>query len=313
MTVTREEVVYAYRLILGREPENEAVVEEAMGAADLGELRRNFLGSAEFAESRELPIGRFLTAAPVVTDIDCTEEQRRAMFDRIGRAWKAFGEQDPHWSVVTDDAFRQQQIAATLDRFYKGGHRAIDSCLNYVRRAALPTRFAKVMDFGCGVGRLSLALAPFAEQVIGVDISPPHLQLAKDRAAKEGVANVAFEAIAAIDDLDRYRGFDFVISMIVLQHNPPPMMAVLYAKLLASLAPGGLALVQMPTYIDGQAFSAADYLANDGMEMEMHALAQREIFRVIDEAGCRTIEVREDGAAGRGPALSHTFLVQRQA
>ncbi len=90
------------------------------------------------------------------------------------------------------------------------------------------------------------------------------------------------------------------------------MMAALYAKLLASLAPAGLALVQMPTYIEGQAFSVADYLANDGMEMEMHALAQREIFRVIDEAGCRTIEVREDGSAGRGPALSHTFLVQRR-
>ncbi|RYD92107.1 MAG: class I SAM-dependent methyltransferase, partial [Sphingomonadales bacterium] len=184
--------------------------------------------------------------------------------------------------------------------------------LNFLRRAGLSTRFGKALDFGCGVGRLTLGLAPFADRVVGVDVSPPHLRLAAERAEAKSVSNASFEAIGSVADLDRYRGFDFVISLIVLQHNPPPVMAVLYGKLLAALAPGGVAIVQMPTFIEGQAFSAAGYLASEKPVMEMHYLAQPLIYRVIEEADCRLLEVREDGSIGHGPGLSHTFCVQRR-
>ena len=45
MSVTREDVVNAYRLILGREPENEMVIGQAMEAESLAHLRQVFLGS----------------------------------------------------------------------------------------------------------------------------------------------------------------------------------------------------------------------------------------------------------------------------
>jgi SAM-dependent methyltransferase len=157
---------------------------------------------------------------------------------------------------------------------------------------------------------LTLALAPHADKVVGVDISPPHLRLARERAAATGVGNVQFESIASVNDLDRYEGFDFVICRIVLQHNPPPVMAALYAKLLSALAPGGIAIVQIPTFIHGQSFAAADYLVSEQPQMEMNSLPQQVIFRIIEEAACRTIEVREDVAAGDG-ALSHVFFVQK--
>ena len=120
-----------------------------------------------------------------------------------------------------------------------------------------------------------------------------------------------FEAIASVGDLDRYRGFDLVLSRIVLQHNPPPDMAALLSGLLRALAPGGVAIVQIPTFIQGQSFSATHYLANEQPQMEMNFLPQPVIYRLIDEAGCRLIEVREDGAAGDN-ALSHTFVAQKR-
>jgi len=115
-----------------------------------------------------------------------------------------------------------------------------------------------------------------------------------------------------VTDVDRYRGFDFVISIIVLQHNPPPVIAALFGKLLAALAQGGVAIIQIPTYIQGRYFSTADYLESAAPQMEMHALAQSIIYRIIEQSGCRLVEVREDGAAGHGPAISHTFCIQRR-
>ena len=317
MSVAREEVVSAYRFILGREPESETVIEQAMAADNLAHLRRAFLGSAEFSRKYDesaggaLHVGRFTDIASVDVDIACTPDQLRAMFDRIGAAWRHFGETEPHWSVLTNEDFRQDRLAENVDRFYASGHDDVETHLNMLRRAALPISFGKAMDFGCGVGRLSLALAEHAHQVVGVDISPPHLRLAAERARDAGIANVSFEPIGSVHDLDGYRGFDFILSRIVLQHNPPPVMAALFAKLLAALAPGGAAIIQMPTYMHGRRFSAAEYLASDQPQMEMNGLPQLIVFRLIEEADCQLIEVREDISAGNS-ALSHIFCVQRR-
>lgn len=318
MSVTRDEVFYAYRLILGREPENEEVIGQAMEAKSLAHLREVFLGSQEFSQKYDeqaggaLHVGRFNDITSDDIDISTTPEQLQAMFDRIGRAWRQFGETEPHWSVLTNDAFRQGSLSDNIDSFYDSGYGDIETHLNFLRRAKLPTSFAKALDFGCGVGRLTLALAHHAKTVVGIDISPPHLELAAERARLENVANASFENIASVNDLDRYKDFDFVFSRIVLQHNPPPVMAALFDKLLAALAPNGTAIVQMPTYMHGRRFSTSEYLASEQPAMEMNGLPQPIIFQIIDQAGCKVIEVREDDSAGNA-ALSHVFCVQKRA
>jgi len=317
MPVSREEAVYAYRLILGREPESEKVIQDAMRAADIGHLREVFLGSPEFVGKygaglgNTLPIGRFFGETGAEDDLRCSDEDLQAMFDRIAIAWQEFGRTEPHWSVIVSDAYRQENLSANIDRFYESGRGDIDVHFNFLRRAGLPSSFERALDFGCGVGRLTLALAPFARQAVGVDISPPHLKLAEERAHQCGIGNVRFDALESVDKLDRYEDFDLVISRIVLQHNPPPVMAALFRKLLQALRSGGAAIVQMPTFIPGQSFSATRYLATEQPQMEMNALAQKRIFEIIDETGCRPIEVREDSAPG-AVGLSHTFLIQRK-
>lgn len=319
LPVTREEAVYAYRLILGREPESELVIEHAMLAENIAELRGAFLGCEEFikkqghAVPQHLPIGRFIDSSDCQVDLECTPDQRAAMFERIGRAWQAFGESEPHWSVLVSDDFRQDRLAANLDRFYASASGDIEVAFGCLRRAGLSTSFGKALDFGCGVGRLSLTLAKHADHVTGIDISPPHLRLAAERARDQKIENVGFEAITSVDDLDRFRGFDFVLSLIVLQHNPPPVMAALYEKLLQTLAPGGVSIIQMPTFIAGQDFSVPEYLANEQPQMEMNALPQNIVFEIIERAGCRALEVREDGYTGHHAIVSHIFVVQKKA
>lgn len=69
--VTREEVVWAYRFILGREPESEAAIEWHLDLPDLATLRRAFLQSQEFAGISRVelvthPVHGLWVAAPVL-------------------------------------------------------------------------------------------------------------------------------------------------------------------------------------------------------------------------------------------------------
>lgn len=316
MGVTRDEAVLAYRMFLGREPESEDVLRSTMAARDIREIRHAFLGSLEFQAQYNalapLAVGRFMDVTKVDVDIRCSAAQLQLMFDRIAKAWQDFGQTEPHWSVMVDEAFKNANIGENIEAFYESGKHDVEFFLNFLRRADISPSFEKALDYGCGVGRLTMALSGYARHVKGVDISPPHLRLATDRARDQGVANIGFDAVANVADLDRYADFNLIISRIVLQHNPPPVMAAIYAKLLAALAPGGVAVVQMPTYIHQQSFSAARYLDTDQPQMEMNGLPQSIIFSIIEEAGCGVLEVREDGSTGNVPGLSHIFAVRKR-
>ena len=47
-----------------------------------------------------------------------------------------------------------------------------------------------VIEYGCGVGRVTILLAAIAREVVGYDISEPHLQLARQRALALGRTNI---------------------------------------------------------------------------------------------------------------------------
>src|ERR1700704_5767956 len=58
-------------------------------------------------------------------------------------------------------------------------------------------RGKRVLDLGCGDGRLALGVAPFATRVEGIDPDPEAIAAAKSNARKAGVRNVRFAAAAA--------------------------------------------------------------------------------------------------------------------
>jgi SAM-dependent methyltransferase len=115
-------------------------------------------------------------------------------------------------------------------------------------------------------------------------------------------------------DVERLPNVDFIYSVIVLQHNPPPIIAYVIRQFLRALNAGGVALFQVPTYRLGYEFVLNKYLSNEAKksEMEMHVLTQDRIFEIIRQEGGKIIEVLEDGWTGLGyKELSNTFLVQK--
>src|SRR5438094_861627 len=54
-------------------------------------------------------------------------------------------------------------------------------------------RRKRVIDIGCGDGRMALGCAPYASEVVGVDPDPSAIRLAHAKARQLGAANVKFK------------------------------------------------------------------------------------------------------------------------
>src|SRR5690242_387520 len=70
-----------------------------------------------------------------------------------------------------------------------------------LRRAGLVPGMS-VLDFGCGVGDVSMIAARLvgpSGQVIGLDIDEPSLAIARQRALEQGLTNITFEQTSVVD------------------------------------------------------------------------------------------------------------------
>jgi 2-polyprenyl-3-methyl-5-hydroxy-6-metoxy-1,4-benzoquinol methylase len=315
MSVKISSVVKAYCDLLGREPESVEAITSHLDAPSDAVLRHWFITGKEFQQTHGVFwVGQHLEEFEDRVDTSATSEQMAEMIARTSATWRELGQAEPHWSVITDPSFLSQSIAENEDELYASEQYQIEFVMASLRRndCALPEQ-ATALDFGCGVGRLSLALAPSVGRVIGVDISEPHLEHARRRQARQGIGNLEFWSIGPnLADVDALPKADLIISFLVLQHNPPPIMATLLAALLAHLNPGGLATFQIPVYSRGYMFSAAHYLAAPrNTDMEMHVLPQRKAHAIIREAGCEVVEIREDTMVWSADYVSQTFLVRK--
>ena len=159
------------------------------------------------------------------------------------------------------------------------------------------------LDFGCGVGRLTRALAAHFDRVTGVDISPAMIEHAREHPSP-GLEYVVNEAA----DLRRFADaqFDFVYSSITLQHMPPRFARNYIAEFLRVLKPGGILLFQLPSHRTGK-LARARSLAHEIFEPLLHPIAPRvvmrgipklEVVQLLIENGADVLDVAPDQSAG---------------
>jgi SAM-dependent methyltransferase len=150
--------------------------------------------------------------------------------------------------------------------------------------------------------------------VYGYDISSTHLKAADEYLKGIGVRNIELKHVSRVKDIEKLPKVDLVYSVIVLQHNPPPLISLMIREFIRALNPGGLAYFQLPTYRKGYSFSATDYLKGAlSQEIEMHVLPQKKVFEIVQQEKGRVVEVIEDSwTGGRYKELSNTFLIQKE-
>ena len=183
-----------------------------------------------------------------------------------------------------------------------------------MREASLlgyPKRYQRSLDFGCGMGRLTAALAGYFRESVGVDISEEMIKL-----ARESHPNCTFvfnDQVHLSVFPDGY--FDFIYSAIVLQHLPTEEIIAAYIRdFLRVLVPGGLLVFQVPSYIppynriQGRRRVYAllhtlgcspELLLRLGLNpMRITAIPEGRVRSLIRENGCRLVAAKPDHRTG---------------
>ncbi len=163
------------------------------------------------------------------------------------------------------------------------------------------------LDYGCGAGRIAQALAARGLQVLGRDVSPRMVELA--RSHNRHPDHCRYEVVGSGGG-----PFDLLYSGLVLQHVPPTVAEHTLAALLPELAPRGLAVVQVVTgsaaagrlrlrlwhSLPRGIWRLAYRLRGDPQlaRVPVWPLTLRRARRAIDGAGCVLREVQPNGLAG---------------
>lgn len=137
-----------------------------------------------------------------------------------------------------------RESAALEERHDQPEHRELDEG-TVDALASVIEQPGPVGDLGCGPGPHTFALARRGYDVVGIDGSPKMIEVARARAAREGI-----DATFHVDDLSEPLRFadaslGGVLAILVVQHLADP--ASFAAEIRRCLRPGGHLLVRAPT------------------------------------------------------------------
>jgi SAM-dependent methyltransferase len=160
---------------------------------------------------------------------------------QMRRFWDERARENP-WYFVDN---RLDYGDPDVEAFWAGGERDLDAILGALGVSVEPGDV--VVDVGCGLGRLSRALAARAARVRAIDVSGEMLARAREHNAH--LSNVEWIegdglSLRPLDDCSA----DAVVSHVVFQHIPDPEVTLGYvAEMGRVLRPGGWAAFQVST------------------------------------------------------------------
>ncbi len=230
---------------------------------------------------------------------------------RLQRTWNRLGESDPLWAVLSDPSKKGGKWS--IDEFFGSGEHEIHALIQYLNSLEANPRRGRALDFGCGVGRLTQALAGYFTEVVGVDIAPSMIALAQRYNRHEDNCRYCLNETG---DLSLFGdgSFDLVLSLLTLQHIRPDYAQHYIGEFVRVLAPGGLLIFQLPSHrlpgnnlkqvIKGIAPPSLVHLYRKIKlgdlslpRMEMHGIQQDRVVRLLQDAGAEIVDVVEDGSA----------------
>jgi 2-polyprenyl-3-methyl-5-hydroxy-6-metoxy-1,4-benzoquinol methylase len=134
--------------------------------------------------------------------------------------------------------FQYDDLAAKSQDLYANTKYAI--VLRYLRKH--PT--LRILNVGCGSGELSLQLGAKGHKVLGIDVEPAHIELARKNAARAGSPAGGDFIASPVEDFQSATTFDCVVSTDVLEHIEDDHAA--FEHMMGLLRPGGLVVLTVP-------------------------------------------------------------------
>lgn len=158
--------------------------------------------------------------------------------------WEDWAREDPLWAILS--APEKDHGRWDIKEFFSTGQVEIRGVMTDLSTREVNLSRRRCLDFGCGVGRLTQALAEFFDRCDGVDISDTMVRQANEFNQHGDQCAYHVNDVPNLNIFDD-ESFDFIYSNIVLQHIEPELSEKYVREFVRVLAVGGVALFQVPS------------------------------------------------------------------
>ena len=238
-------------------------------------------------------------------------------------SWEQFAREDPLWFIL---AAPGREHAWREDEFMETGRQEVATVLAEIAELGVEPRLGAALDFGCGVGRICQALGDHFDKVWGVDIASPMIELANARNTHGDKVEYVLNTAGRLP-MFAAGSIDFVYSNLVLQHMRPEFARGYIQEFMRVLAPGGLAVFQLPSHPVGTAYAARRAVRDRTPDVviktyhrvrfgswrraELHGVEDPRVIDLVQRNGGEVLAVKTD--QGAGPRwVSRRYFVRKR-
>jgi len=221
--------------------------------------------------------------------------------NKLKRIWNSYGKNDPYWSVLTLDEYKSSSLKKNYDKFFDTGKKHIADLENILQRHNSTFKDKVILDFGCGVGRLTKSCTDYSLKVYGMDISEEHLKI-----AKRNVKSASFYCVESENNLPKLPiNPEIIISLITLQHSEPKLIKKYLISLLKILQMNGISCIHIPYKINS-------YHVNSSDKMQMHSLSKDDVKKIVHFSNCKILEeIDSDLTDKRNGIFSAIYVIKK--
>jgi len=153
----------------------------------------------------------------------------------------------------------------------------------------------KVLDFGCGIGRLMKPISKLCESIVGVDISEAMIGYGFEYC--KGENNIMFKAMQSETAIPIGNdALDKIYSLIVLQHTEKHKAFKILCELGRILKTGGKILIQYPDMRQDIYFNYMINREQGGLTQPiLEFYTKEELKRIYEFLKFEIIEIKEEG------------------
>ena len=221
----------------------------------------------------------------------------------LQKNWEGFAQTNPLWSICTDPEKREQQW--DIQEFFETGKNEVEKVLEHLRLLGVTLdKTGPALDFGCGVGRLTRALASHFPECWGVDMSPTMIRLAEGFNRDCERCRFCLNQTSSLG-MFRDEYFAFIYTSIVFQHIERKYVENYLLELIRALKPGGVFVFQIPDHFKAgfqeklrPKLRLRSHLARlfkwrrDVFQMEMHCIPERAVRKLLFSPKLRIADIQ---------------------
>jgi SAM-dependent methyltransferase len=238
----------------------------------------------------------------------------------LQRNWEGLAQTDPLWAICTDPEKRHSRW--TREEFFATGRKELHAVLGYAAGVGVYIDHSlPALDFGCGVGRVTRAMAEYFPECCGVDISPTMIATAQELSRDHPHCHFLLNDSVQLNGLrDNY--FGFVYTSLVLQHIAPPCSHQYIVELIRVLKPGGILIFQAPERLHASSLTKVRtrlalrsrlqsiFGTQRPYAMEMHCIQEVVIRKLTAGNGAQVLDVALTNSCDPSFSGDLQYLVQ---